>query len=134
MKGQPYHMKTVWRKISWLPYYFGFCPNEIAWDKEMKRFNMSPWEPYPDSDGNCAHFTNDGDGHACSIVTLNHKKRSSEAALALLTHEGMHVWRQTLKYIGERKPSSEFEAYAMQHIVCGLVTGYEESGRGKILR
>jgi len=33
MKGQPYHMKTVWRKISWLPYYFGFCPNEIAWDK-----------------------------------------------------------------------------------------------------
>lgn len=120
-----------WRKIDFMPYFYGFCPNEKIWHQEMKRFNMH--EAYPTSDGACTPFINEGaKGTTCSIITLNHKPRTPIGVIALITHECMHAFQQMCKCVGENDASREFEAYAMQHMVADMVMSYEES-RGKIL-
>ncbi|MFW6575186.1 hypothetical protein ACOCJL_12555 [Acinetobacter baumannii] len=45
----------------------------------------------------------------------------------LLLHEAVHVWQKIKKLMGEREPSSEFEAYSIQSIAQDLFKMYEES-------
>lgn len=45
----------------------------------------------------------------------------------LLLHEAVHVWQKMKKLMGEREPSSEFEAYSIQAIAQDLFKMYEES-------
>ncbi|HFG6817393.1 hypothetical protein U2E65_03210 [Acinetobacter baumannii] len=45
----------------------------------------------------------------------------------LLLHEAVHVWQKIKKLMGEREPSSEFEAYSIQAIAQDLFKMYEES-------
>jgi hypothetical protein len=45
---------------------------------------------------------------------------------ALLTHEAMHLWREIRNQIGEKEPSAEFEAYAIQKITQNLAYSYEK--------
>lgn len=45
----------------------------------------------------------------------------------LLLHEAVHIWQKVKKLMGEKEPSSEFEAYSIQAIAQDLFTMYEES-------
>lgn len=45
----------------------------------------------------------------------------------LLLHEAVHVWQKVKKLMGEKEPSSEFEAYSIQAIAQDLFEMYEES-------
>ncbi|KCY47724.1 hypothetical protein J715_3367 [Acinetobacter baumannii 1571545] len=45
----------------------------------------------------------------------------------LLLHEAVHVWQKVKKLMGEKEPSSEFEAYSIQSIAQDLFKMYEES-------
>lgn len=45
----------------------------------------------------------------------------------LLLHEAVHVWQKVKKLMGEKEPSSEFEAYSIQAIAQDLFKMYEES-------
>lgn len=90
----------------------------------MKRLGAKG-EPYPDSDGRCTTFEHNR--KTCILVTIrdgSEKERKSLEVVGLLVHESMHVWREIRNNIGEREPSSEFEAYAMQAIFQGLYDGY----------
>jgi hypothetical protein len=124
--------RVVWCDHGWIPYHYGFCPDEVAWKMEMRRLGVTL--PYPSSDGACTHFEkSDRDGDACSIVTINHKKRKRQNVTTLIVHESMHIWRRMREEMGEETPSSEFEAYTMQNVVHHLLTAYEKT-RGKLFR
>lgn len=45
----------------------------------------------------------------------------------LLLHESVHVWQRIRKLMGEREPSSEFEAYSIQAIAQDLFEMYQAS-------
>ena len=45
---------------------------------------------------------------------------------AMLVHEAVHVWQTIRRSIGETSPSSEFEAYSIQHIAQELMSRYVE--------
>lgn len=45
----------------------------------------------------------------------------------LLLHEAVHVWQKVKKLMGEKEPSSEFEAYSIQAIAQDLFEMYEAS-------
>ncbi|HAV3704902.1 TPA: hypothetical protein JIE85_003720, partial [Acinetobacter baumannii] len=45
----------------------------------------------------------------------------------LLLHEAVHIWQIVKRRMGEREPSSEFEAYSIQAIAQDLFKMYEES-------
>jgi hypothetical protein len=52
------------------------------------------------------------------IVVLLDKKAdvTDSEKVALLVHESVHVWQEIRKRMGEKEPSSEFEAYSVQSI------------------
>jgi hypothetical protein len=121
--------KMVWCDHGWMPYHYGFCPDKKAWNKEMKRLSLSD-HPYPTSAGCTTLLKNKKDGKPVAIVTV--LKRQPHQIIELLVHEAMHVWRDIRESIGEKEPSSEFEAYAMQNIISCLMDAYLQT-RGPLL-
>ncbi|MEN5103787.1 hypothetical protein [Brucella anthropi] len=118
--------RVIWCDRGWQPVHFGFCPSKKAWKREMKRLNCK--EPYPDTDGRCTTFTNEG--KVICIVTLrdgSENERSISEITGLLVHEATHIWQTIRDDIGEKDPSPEFEAYSMQAIFQGLFTAFQET-------
>lgn len=126
--------KVIWCDRGWQPHCYGFCPDEAAWKREMRRLN-TVGEPYPTSDARCTTFDRKGDTSSCTIVTISPlaAKRPRLQIVGLIVHEAMHVWRHVRESIGEQHPSTEFEAYSMQAISQSLISAYEKT-RGKLLR
>jgi hypothetical protein len=127
-------LKVIWCDNAWFPYSYGFCPNEAAWRKEVKRLGV-PHLKYPAADAMCTHMENTDKNleNRCTLVTVGHIKRPARTILSLLVHEAMHVWREMRGTIGESEPSSEFEAYSIQNITFNLIGAYEQT-RGKLCR
>ena len=48
-----------------------------------------------------------------------------------LVHEAVHVWQGYREFIGEHKPSDEFEAYSIQGIFSTLLLSYSQSRSGR---
>ncbi|HCW3748771.1 TPA: hypothetical protein OXK62_003309 [Acinetobacter baumannii] len=65
---------------------------------------------------------------AYAIVQLGDtSERKPIEVYGLLLHEAVHVWQKIRKLMGEKEPSSEFEAYSIQAIAQDLFEMYEES-------
>lgn len=69
--------------------------------------------------------------HRVAIVTVG--EFEPRIVADLLIHEATHIWQDIREGIGEEKPSSEFEAYAMQNISAELFAAYEKT-RGPLFR
>ncbi|AWL18596.1 hypothetical protein DIW83_05910 [Acinetobacter nosocomialis] len=70
-------------------------------------------------------FYSDG---AYAVVQLGDtSERNLIEVYGLLLHEAVHVWQKVKKLMGEKEPSSEFEAYSIQSIAQDLFEMYEES-------
>lgn len=118
--------KIIWCDAGWLPHYYGFCPSKRAWDAlaKISKRDLGRYPP-PDPKACCTLFRNYKDGKRTCIVTVG--DHSPAVTVDLLIHEAMHVWRDMLEAIEEEKPSSEFEAYAMQNITANLFHAYEQT-------
>lgn len=63
----------------------------------------------------------------CCIVALYSAANCSPIEIAgLLVHEAVHVWQKFREDIGEKHPSSEFEAYSIQVISQQLMQAYAD--------
>ena len=124
------------KKVEWIgrclftsPICISLCLSEEAFKKELKRLKV-PVEDWPEwicaGSHATTHFFEKFDSFdSCCIVCVKHRKgRVIAQIVGLLTHEAMHVWRDIKRDIGEKEPSSEFEAYAMQNIVQQLFYSY----------
>lgn len=111
-------MKYLSRSLLTLPLYLGLCRDEAAFQKEMKRLKVprESWPPFiPDGKDACAHFFERG-SDVNVVICLARRKRPKAQLHALLVHEAVHVWQEVRRILGEKEPSSEFEAYAVQSI------------------
>lgn len=124
--------KVVWCDRGWQPFCYGFCPDEAAWKREMRRLNVDEC-PYPTSDGRFTVFDKANGHEHCGIVTVSHRKMDRLSIVGLIVHEAMHVWRHVRENMGEREPSAEFEAYSMQAISQNLIHAYQQT-RGGLIR
>ncbi|MFV5376499.1 hypothetical protein [Acinetobacter calcoaceticus] len=76
-------------------------------------------------------FYSDG---ALAIVQLGDtSERKLVEIYGLFLHEAVHVWQKVKKLMGEKEPSSEFEAYSIQAIAQDLFKMYEESEVNHVL-
>lgn len=116
--------RTVWFWAGWFPYQYGFCPDENAWRRSLSRMTGRAPE-YPDSAGCTSLFVNREDKNPVAVVTV--LKRTPQQTVELLAHEAMHVWRDIRRTMGEQKPSSELEAYAIQNILSNLMDAYQKT-------
>ena len=124
--------RVIWCNRGWYPVYYGFCPSESAWNRELKRLSVKR-ESYPTVDARTTHLEN-AKGDLCCIVTMRSTKRGEVNAIqraALFAHEAVHVWQAIRENIDEQSPSHEMEAYAVQAIAQELMLAYEKT-RGKL--
>lgn len=75
---------------------------------------------WPTSAGSCYELES-GDKLACVVTINNVVGRYLEEIVGLLAHEATHAKQYAMKFIGEKSPSSEFEAYTMQNITQNLL-------------
>lgn len=117
--------KMIWCETAQpFTHHFGFCPSEKAWNA-LAKSSKRDLGRYPDNAAMTTLFQNTKLKIRTCIVTV--ADRTPRDTVALLVHEGMHVWRDMCEGIGESTPSSEFEAYAVQSIVDELLRAYEKT-------
>ncbi len=121
----------VWcdRRLMTSPIYYGLCITEKTFHKELRRMQIprDQWPPFilnDWSDATVHHFDGVG-GKQCAIVCIRAKQgRSGIQIAALLVHEAVHIWQAIRESMGEKEPSSEFEAYSIQCIAQELMEAF----------
>ncbi|MDR6628361.1 hypothetical protein J2X86_000349 [Acinetobacter lwoffii] len=68
----------------------------------------------------------DGGKH-CIVQLGDCSERTMIEIHGLLLHEAVHIWQRIRKLMGEKEPSSEFEAYSIQRIAQDLFAMFQES-------
>lgn len=112
-------------------YFFGLCLSEADFNRQMRRMSV-PRNKWPLWVGNFAdastHFLDNEDGRRAAIVCLNPRVKLTGIQLAaVLVHEAVHIWQEHRDMVGEKNPSSESEAYAIQSIAQRLMEAYQEA-------
>ena len=109
--------------------YYCLVTTQKQFEQELKRLGIKKrdWPEYrPNQHATVYELSNDK-GDACFIVAVrNWQGRDPIEVAALLVHEATHVMQYTMRIIGEREPSSEFEAYMMQNIAGNLMQAFVE--------
>lgn len=127
-------MKWCDRDLWQCRYAYGLCLSEKDFRQEMKRMNVAPHQtPSWISDGANAttHFLEHPDGNKAAIVCIDgsDKNMTGIQVASILVHEAVHIWQEHRDAIGEQKPGSESEAYAIQSISHRLMEAYVQKGK-----
>ncbi len=121
-------------KVNWCdrsmfqgPYYCLVTTPKL-FRKELKRLgvpNDLAFTANESSNATCYEF--EKDGKTSFIVTIKGWKGADPIEVAgLLVHEATHIKQHVMRIIGEKNPSSEFEAYMMQNIAGNLMQAFKE--------
>lgn len=109
--------------------FYALCLNEKQFKKALKQLEL-PRKDWPSflatkqSNATC-HFFEKGDGSiACLVCMHDYEDREMYSVCGLLVHEAVHIWQEYRKFIGEKEPSSEFEAYSIQWIAQSLIDSF----------
>lgn len=101
-----------------LPTNFAFCMSEKSFKKEMKTLGFDNVQMILGGDATCHTAKTSNGNYAFVCIQLETIKTATlEQIIGLIAHECMHAWQFIKKSIGEKKPSSEFEAYIVQSLV-----------------
>ena len=102
------------------PVYYTLCISEKEYLKEMKRLKIPKHQidPWLSSDATCHFLSNPNKPNKeIAIVCIDLSKEQSRAQkYALIVHEAVHIWQRIKELLGEKAPSKEFEAYAIQRL------------------
>lgn len=89
--------------------------------------DMNKVDPFMSVEGAAAQVNYYSDGAYAVVQLGDTSERKLIEIYGLLLHEAVHVWQKVKKLMGEKEPSSEFEAYSIQAIAQDLFEMYEES-------
>ncbi|CAM0816916.1 hypothetical protein ACXP5J_18250 [Acinetobacter baumannii] len=89
--------------------------------------DMNKVDKFLSVDGAAAQVDFYSNGSYAVVQLGDTSERKLIEIYGLLLHEAVHVWQKIKKLIGEREPSSEFEADSIQAIAQDLFKMYEES-------
>lgn len=78
----------------------------------------------PGADATTHHYQNAAGSAVCIVCLSGHEGRDPVEVAGLLVHESVHVWQEYADRIGETRPGSEQEAYAVQSIAQELMAEF----------
>lgn len=120
------------------PYCFALCLTEEQFDSELRRLkipaNKRPdFQVHANSDAAVFFFHQSNSNGLCALVCMSKPKRGKpiEVVHGLLVHEAVHIWQACRDELSEKNPSSEMEAYAIQHIAQELMASYRKQTQPK---
>ena len=114
------------------PVYIALCLSPKEFRATLKGMGI-PSTKWPDPQGTphshaTTHFF-ERKGKISAVVYLGSAKgREAEEVCGLLVHEAVHIWQEIRANLGEKFPSSEFEAYSIQAISQALFEKFAELG------
>jgi len=112
------------------PIYLSFAFTEKDYLEELKRLKIKVVINWLGENGDaCVHSFHNGKGKEYNIVCVNHKKTLKwpiQDVYALLVHEMVHAFQNYKEYVGEDKPSDEFEAYSIQNLCTNAFYAYKK--------
>jgi len=123
------------KKIEWLdrgllrgPYYC-LCLDIGQFHSALKHLNIpKPWPEFllaPHANATVHLF--EKSGNQCHVVCLGDtSERTGIEVAGLLLHEGIHIWQNFKRHIGESAPGDEIEAYSIQWIAQQLMWAFEK--------
>lgn len=123
--------KLQWQAPSLVPcpIEFVLCLTEAQYAAALKDLRCPAEErpPFvPEGSDACVHHFKNEAGQAKAIVCVHYEDSPNPTAtVGLLVHEAVHLWQAIRDDIGERQPSSEFEAYSIQQITQSLIEQYD---------
>lgn len=110
--------------------FYCLCTNEKMFHKAMDHLKIKE-NDRPNFIQNAhssatVHFFVNKDGGRSAIVCIRKRTKdiSYEQIVAMLVHEAVHLWQETRDNYGEKSPSSELEAYAIQSLSQRLIESY----------
>ncbi len=119
------------RPLLAMPVRYALCLSPKDYRRTMKAFGLrDPGDEWvtPGKAATCHNWDRDERGGPASIVCMRKPKGVAMSQIAgLLVHEGVHIWQAAREDMGESRPSSEFEAYAIQNIAQELIEMYLEA-------
>ena len=136
LREREINMEWLDRALVVSPYFYGLCLSENDFRKELKKLKVQKdqWPPFlaSGSANASAHFFDGANGSRSCIIAIGSTKGRSVAQIhAMLVHEAVHLWQEIRSDIGEKQPSSEFEAYAVQALSQRLIESYETQRKKK---
>lgn len=122
-------MKTRWldRRIAAPGPHLALCLSEDEFRAALRHLKVQDAVPWISNEHSSAtaHHIRGSDGRAVVVVCLSDwQGRSPIEVAGLLVHEAVHVWQGYCEDIGEEKPGSEQEAYAIQSIAQELMAEF----------
>jgi hypothetical protein len=109
--------------------YLALCTTEADYKKAMACMGaeepLAPWLG-PNANASTHQLSHAKNGIASIVCIRPDPDRTGVQMASTLIHEAVHVWQQYRDYVGEDRPSSEFEAYAIQNIAETLMEAYAE--------
>lgn len=118
----------IWFERYSFPSYWGFCPDEKVWAKQMKLVGC-PDEKYPDfekdTQARVFEFFSSEHKHIVIITLSDCLGRDPIGIISLIAHEIEHVWQMMKNHMGEDNPGNEVEAYVKQDMLASMLYVYE---------
>jgi len=116
-------------------YYYGLVCTEKEFMKTLKKMGIQDVGVWLDGAHARTHHFVSNRGKGCSVVCFNAYDPDNIARLkdnpigicGLMVHEATHIKQDLMRFIGESKPSLEFEAYLMQAISEELIGAVGEA-------
>lgn len=106
--------------------YFCLCTSEAEYLQVMKHLKLNRPSRWVTNDNGATTHTLTSEGKDCCVVCIDVPKDKNKGQVyALLIHEAVHIWQEYCEAIGEKHPSSEFEAYTIQAIAQALMFSYD---------
>lgn len=130
-------MKPKWldRSLVEAPFFYTLATSESAFRKALDHLGV-PADQRPAitvnqwSDAAVHWFAKDQ--KLTAVVSIRLRKGLSRPQLyGLLAHEATHLWQEARLRLGEKLPSIEFEAYAIQALAQRLFEEYERQTKEK---
>lgn len=124
----------VWcdRRIIVNPFHMGVCLTEEAFWRAMNYMKIPvgdrpPFISTPQANATLHTFSHTSGKQVALLCMRDWEGRNPIEVAGLIVHEAVHLWQQVREYIGEKNPSSEFEAYSVQAIAQDLMQGFVDA-------
>ena len=124
-------IKWLDRSLFISSHFFTLCTNEKLFKKALKHLHI-PKSQRPEfvnnwhSNGTAHYFENQRDKTmTCVVCICGFEGKSTASIVGLLAHEATHIWQQIRDAYGEKSPSAELEAYAIQNLTQELFAEFE---------
>ena len=124
MKKQSF--KWLNRRVAQLGPYLTLCLSEEEVTYALRGMTKEHVR-FPLSGALCTTFHHQKTGEMCAVISVSKQSQDRCNAIemaGLLIHEAVHVWQAYAEDIGEVRPGSEQEAYAIQGISQELLAEY----------